>query len=111
MPTAATCSSAGKPTSSRLTSPSQPRACSPSTRSPSTPAQDCLAPGVLTSVYKVRRDVFEPVDLFHAHIGGMDAFAHGLKIAAKIRADGVLRDFVKKRYSSWDTGIGQKIES
>jgi xylose isomerase len=60
---------------------------------------------------KVRRESFEPVDLFHAHVGGMDAFAHGLKIAAKIRADGVLRDFVKNRYRSWDTGIGQKIET
>ena len=26
---------------------------------------------------KVRRESFEPVDLFHAHIGGMDAFARG----------------------------------
>ena len=34
---------------------------------------------------KVRRESFEPVDLFHAHIGGMDAFARGLKIAAAIR--------------------------
>ena len=32
---------------------------------------------------KVRRESFEPVDLFHAHIGGMDAFARGLKIAAR----------------------------
>jgi xylose isomerase len=39
---------------------------------------------------KVRRESFEPVDLFHAHIGGMDAFARGLKIAAAIRKDGVL---------------------
>ena len=39
---------------------------------------------------KVRRESFEPVDLFHAHIGGMDAFARGLKIAAAIRADGEL---------------------
>ena len=38
----------------------------------------------------MRRESFEPVDLFHAHIGGMDAFARGLKIAAAIRADGVL---------------------
>jgi xylose isomerase len=60
---------------------------------------------------KVRRESFEPVDLFHAHIGGMDAFAHGLKIAAKIRADGVLNKFVKERYASWDSGIGQKIEA
>ena len=36
---------------------------------------------------KVRRESFEPVDLFHAHIGGMDAFAKGLKIAAAILAD------------------------
>ena len=34
---------------------------------------------------KVRRESFEPVDLFHAHIGGMDAFARGLKIAHAIR--------------------------
>ena len=26
---------------------------------------------------KVRRESFEPVDLFHCHIGGMDAFARG----------------------------------
>jgi len=60
---------------------------------------------------KVRRESFEPVDLFHAHIGGMDAFARGLKIAAAIRKDGRLADFVKQRYSSWDTGIGAKIEA
>jgi xylose isomerase len=28
-----------------------------------------------------RRESFEPVDLFHAHIAGMDTFARGLKIA------------------------------
>ena len=60
---------------------------------------------------KVRRESYEPVDLFHAHIGGMDAFARGLKIADAIRADGRLEAFVKNRYRSWDTGIGKKIES
>ena len=60
---------------------------------------------------KVRRDSFEPVDLFYAHIGGMDAFARGLKIAAAIRKDGRLEQFVKQRYASWDSGIGAKIES
>jgi xylose isomerase len=59
---------------------------------------------------KCRRESFEPVDLFHAHIGGMDAFARGLKIAAKIRADGRLGEFVKNRYASWDTGIGKDVE-
>jgi len=60
---------------------------------------------------KVRRESFEPIDLFHAHIGGMDAFARGLKIAAEIRADGELDNFVKERYSSWDGELGQKIEN
>ncbi|MCH2591396.1 MAG: xylose isomerase [Pedosphaera sp.] len=60
---------------------------------------------------KVRRESYEPVDLFHAHIGGMDTFARGLKIAAAIRADGRLAEFVSNRYRSWDTGVGKKIES
>jgi xylose isomerase len=60
---------------------------------------------------KVRRESFEPIDLFYAHIGGMDAFARGLKIAAAIRKDGRLAEFVKNRYASWDSGIGAKIEA
>jgi len=59
----------------------------------------------------VARESFEPVDLFYAHIGGMDAFARGLKAASAIRKDGVLRDFLKKRYASWDKGIGADIEA
>ena len=69
-----------------------------------------LAPGGVNFDAKVRRESHEPIDLFHAHIGGMDAFARGLKIAAAIRADGRLENFVKERYDSWDTGIGQAIE-
>ena len=60
---------------------------------------------------KCRRESFEPIDLFHAHIGGMDAFARGLKIAHAIREDGRLEEFVAKRYSSYDSGIGAKIEA
>jgi xylose isomerase len=60
---------------------------------------------------KVRRESFEPIDLFYAHIGGMDAFARGLKIAAAIRADGKLDGLVKERYSSWDSGLGAEIEA
>src|SRR5688500_18080866 len=70
-----------------------------------------LAPGGVNFDAKVRRESFEPIDLFHAHVGGMDAFARGLKIAAAIRADGELASFVKGRYSSWDSGIGAEIES
>ncbi len=59
---------------------------------------------------KVRRESFEPLDLFYAHIGGMDTFARGLKIAAAIRKDGRLAEFVRERYSSWDTALGVRIE-
>jgi xylose isomerase len=70
-----------------------------------------LKNGGLNFDAKVRRESFEPVDLFHAHIGGMDAFARGLKIADAIRRDGRLETFVKNRYASWDTGIGKQIET
>jgi xylose isomerase len=60
---------------------------------------------------KVRRESFEPVDLFHAHIGGMDAFARGLKIAHAMLADGKLEELLRDRYASWDSGLGKEIES
>ncbi|NDC78629.1 MAG: xylose isomerase, partial [Chitinophagia bacterium] len=60
---------------------------------------------------KRRRESHTPEDLFHAHIGGMDTFARGLKIAAAIRADGRIGEFVKARYSSWDSELGRRIES
>ncbi|MGD9856170.1 MAG: xylose isomerase [Planctomycetaceae bacterium] len=72
--------------------------------------QGGLAPGGTNFDAKVRRESTDPVDLFHAHVGGMDAFARGAKIAARIRQDGVLDDLVKNRYRSYDEGIGVKIE-
>lgn len=59
---------------------------------------------------KRRRESHEPVDLFHAHIGGMDAFARGLKIAAAIQADGRFEEFVKARYATFDSGVGKTVE-
>jgi len=70
-----------------------------------------LAPGGVNFDAKVRRESFEPVDLFYAHIGGMDTFAKGLKIAAAIRAEGELERMVNDRYDSWDSGIGAEIEA
>ena len=70
-----------------------------------------LAPGGINFDAKVRRESFEPVDLFHAHIGGMDAFARGLKIAAAMRADGALQRLVDDRYASWSEPLGKRIES
>ncbi|HET6882362.1 MAG TPA: xylose isomerase [Pirellulales bacterium] len=70
-----------------------------------------LAPGGVNFDAKVRRESFEPIDLFYAHIGGMDAFACGLKIAAAIRADGQLDKLLKERYATWDAGVGAEIEA
>ncbi len=60
---------------------------------------------------KRRRESHEPEDLFYAHIGGMDAFARGLKIAVKIREDGRFEEFISKRYGTFDEGIGAQIEA
>lgn len=60
---------------------------------------------------KCRRESYEPEDLFHAHIGGMDAFARGLKIAHAIIEDGRLDAFKHERYASFDGGIGARIEA
>lgn len=70
-----------------------------------------LTHGGLNFDAKRRRESHEPEDLFHAHIGGMDAFARGLKIAAAIRADGRLAEFVRQRYASFDSGLGAKVEA
>ncbi len=70
-----------------------------------------LAPGGLNFDAKVRRESFEPIDLFHAHIGGMDAFARGLKIAAAILADGELQKIIDARYASWGSDLGAQIEA
>lgn len=59
---------------------------------------------------KRRRESFEPIDLFHAHVASMDAFARGLRIAAAIRADGGIAEFVRRRYRSWDTDLGRRVE-
>jgi xylose isomerase len=55
---------------------------------------------------KRRRNSTDPVDLFHAHIGGVDTFARAL-----ITADAILRlsDYKKiraERYGSFDSGEG-----
>jgi len=51
------------------------------------------------------------VDLFYAHIGAMDAFARGLKIAARLLKDKVLDNAIKQRYAGWNSKLGKDIES
>jgi xylose isomerase len=70
-----------------------------------------LREGGLNFDAKRRRESHTPADLFHAHIGGMDTFARGLKIAAAIRADGRIEEFVSNRYASWGSPLGKQVES
>ena len=71
--------------------------------------QKGLKYGGLNFDAKVRRGSFDTVDLFHAHIGGMDTFARALEIAHRIREDGVLEQALAERYAGWTTGMGRKI--
>jgi len=59
---------------------------------------------------KLRRPSIDPEDLFHGHIGGMDAYALAFRIARRILADGQFDRLVAERYASYDTGFGREIE-
>ena len=58
---------------------------------------------------KVRRQSVEPVDLFHAHVGGIDTLAHGLLVAAKMIEDGQLDRLREGRYAGWDADFGRRL--
>lgn len=68
-----------------------------------------LGQGGLNFDSKVRRGSFEESDLFYAYIAGMDAFARGLKVAAKLIEDKVFEDFKDRRYASYKEGLGKDI--
>jgi xylose isomerase len=59
---------------------------------------------------KRRRNSTDPVDLFHAHIGGMDSFARALLIADKILSQSDYSAIRQKRYASFETGKGKEFE-
>lgn len=59
---------------------------------------------------KRRRNSTDPVDLFHAHIGGMDSFARALLIADKILSQSDYTTIRKDRYASFDAGNGKEFE-
>lgn len=73
--------------------------------------QNGLNTGGLNFDAKVRRSSTDPIDLFYAHIGGMDTFARALLIAAKINEDKVLDNLINERYNSFNSEIGEKIMS
>ncbi len=68
-----------------------------------------LGQGGLNFDSKVRRGSFEESDLFYAYIAGMDAFARGLKVAAKLIEDKVFEEFKDRRYASYKEGLGKDI--
>jgi len=72
---------------------------------------DGLGAGGVNFDAKVRRQSFEPEDLFYAHIAGMDSFAIGLKVAAKLIEDQVIENILDERYATFKSGIGAEIVS
>jgi xylose isomerase len=68
-----------------------------------------LGKGGLNFDSKVRRASFEDDDLFYSYIAGMDAFARGLQVAAKLLEDKVFENFKSERYASYTEGIGKDI--
>jgi xylose isomerase len=72
-------------------------------------AQGGIGSGGLNFDAKVRRGSIDEMDLFYAHIGGMDTFARGLLIAHQIQEDGLLSGFIAQRYASYKTSLGQKV--
>ncbi|MBP1636633.1 MAG: xylA2 [Acidobacteria bacterium] len=57
----------------------------------------------------VRRNSTDAEDLFLAHIGGMDTFARGLEIAARLLEESPLKDLTAKRYASFSEGDGLRF--
>ena len=59
---------------------------------------------------KIRRNSTDAADLFHAHIGGMDAFARSLIIADNVLQKSDYKKLRSERYASYDAGKGKEFE-
>ena len=59
---------------------------------------------------KIRRNSTDAEDLFHAHIGGMDAFARALITADNILNKSDFKKLRKERYATFDSGKGKEFE-
>lgn len=59
---------------------------------------------------KLRRNSTDPEDIFIAHISGMDAMARAFESAADLLTNSPIKEMLKKRYASFDTGTGKKFE-
>ncbi|GAB2816021.1 xylose isomerase [Ferruginibacter profundus] len=60
---------------------------------------------------KIRRNSTDLVDLFYAHIGGMDTFARALIVADNILNESDYKKFRADRYASFNNGAGKDFEN
>ena len=58
---------------------------------------------------KVRRQSSDLVDLFHAHIGGVDALARSLIAAEMLIREAAIDSFKRQRYAGWSETLGHSI--
>jgi|TARA_B110000208_G_C11720727_1_gene412760 xylose isomerase len=73
--------------------------------------QDGIAPGGLNFDAKNRRESTDMEDFFIAHIGGMDGFARGLRVAAQIAEDDTMASMKRNRYASFQSPLGKKVQA
>jgi xylose isomerase len=59
---------------------------------------------------KARRNSTDLIDIFYAHIGGMDNFARALLAAQAMIEDGEFASIRKERYATFDSGKGKAFE-
>jgi len=60
---------------------------------------------------KLRRQSVDPLDLYVAHIGGIDTLARALLAAAGVVTEGKLQKLKDERYQGWNGELGKKITS
>ncbi len=58
---------------------------------------------------KLRRQSMDRLDLFHAHIGGIDTLARSLLVAATMIEQGTLDANRESRYAGWQGDLGHSI--
>jgi xylose isomerase len=68
-----------------------------------------IAPGGFNFDAKLRRQSTDRMDLFHAHIGGLDTLAQALLVAGDLVERGHLAALRQARYAGWDGPLGTAI--
>jgi len=68
-----------------------------------------IAPGGFNFDAKLRRQSIDRMDLFHAHIGGLDTLAQALLVGADLVERGRLAELREARYAGWSSPLGRAI--